>query len=330
MKKYFLLFVTLAYSIVNAQNGFEITGQLKDVSNEAIVSLLYQDQILDSCLIENNQFTLKGKLPLGPNDVLLRVQDDNTTLQAPLFIGNEKVSIQASKEDFPYNIQAKGSLYDGDRLQYMQSIKAKPQETLNDLTLQFIYTHIHTPFGLKLLDLAKENFKKDELRSLLEQVDPSLQQSSAAWSVQQYLQLLDLEPGDSFINFQAFEANQSDFEFSKTFDGKHVLLVFSSLYCHWCTQTLPLLEKLQNQTASALRIVVFYMDDDLDGQGDFSKKSANPWSSVWDPTRTYNSYMNYAIQSTPTFYLFDPKGKLVEKVEGFTPTLDELIQAKIK
>lgn len=330
MKSYFIFFVFFFYSFTQAQGGFELTGQVSQLSNKAVVFLYDQNQLLDSCQVTNKTFVLRGQLPTAPSDVLLRIKDQEVILEAPLFIGNETLTIHASKSDFPYDIQAVGSRYDLDRFHYMQSIKNKPKEALNELTLQFIRTHVHTPFGLKLFDRAKQGFRKVEIEALLKQVDPNAMHTPAIVSIQKHLQTLDLEPGDSFINFQAFEANKNEFELAQAFDGKQLLLVFSSLSCHWCENTLPILEKMHNKLGDRLRIIAFYMDDDAADVAHFDQKATYPWTSVWDPTRVYQAYMQYNIQATPTFYLFTAQGQLLDKIEGFTPTLDALIEAKLK
>lgn len=143
-------------------------------------------------------------------------------------------------------------------------------------------------------------------------------------------QRLDLLKGDDFINFKAFDVNQKEIEFSTAFDGKSVLLVFSSLYCHWCTNSLPLLEQLQQNNKKKLHIVFFYVDDMLDAQADFAQKASYPWTSVWDPTRTFTEYMQYPIQATPTFYLFDAKGKFLTKREGYIENIKQQIEEDIK
>lgn len=329
MKSYFFFLVFLLCNLLQAQEGFEITGQFTQLSKKAKVFIHYQDQVLDSCAVKNQVFSLRGQLPPGPNDVLLRVKDGDLILQAPLYIGNEKLTIHASKDDFPYDIQAIGSSYDTDRYHYMQSIKNKPKDAINELMQQFITTHINTPFGIKLFDMAKKSFKKEEIEVLFNQIKPNLKFTPAVLSIQNYLQTLDLEPGNAFINFNAFDVDKREFEFAKTFNGKPVLLIFSSLYCHWCENTIPLLEKMHKKLGNQLNIVVFYMDDEVDDVVNFSNKAANPWISIWDPTRTFSNYMQYNVYATPTFYLFDTQGRLIDKIEGFTAHIDELIEGKL-
>lgn len=135
-----------------------------------------------------------------------------------------------------------------------------------------------------------------------------------------------LQPGNQFINFKAFDVKQKEFEFSTVFDGKPVLLVFSSLYCHWCIETLPLLEQLQQDKRNSFHLVLFYVDDEEEAHADFAQKASYPWISVWDPTRTFTDYMQYPLQATPTFYLFDATGKFVSKMEGYQQDLKEIIE----
>ena len=136
----------------------------------------------------------------------------------------------------------------------------------------------------------------------------------------------ELQLGDRFINFKAFDVNQNEFEFSSVFDGKPVLLVFSSLYCHWCTETLPLLEQLQQDKDNRFHLILFYVDDEQDAHADFAQKSSYPWISVWDPTRAFTDYMRYPLQATPTFYLFDATGKFMSKREGYQQDLKEFME----
>lgn len=369
MKK--ILTLTLLTCISSyAQNSFEINGRINDIKENAIVYIKTNNSFLDSCYVKNKEYVLTGKLLSEPSDVLLIIKENTQSYEIPLFIGNEKISIDNSLKDLPFNIKTKGSKYDGDRFEYMSKIKEvytaedkllaevenhKLNNTLNDSIyasyfsennpkgiliqlrenyeqeiLRFIKNRPNSHFALRLLNITKEKYNKKELEDLLNQFNKDLQFSYDYTSVKNHLNNYDIEVGDKFIEFEAYNSDNVTVKFSSFFTTDFTLLNFSSMYCHWCEEAKIGLNTIKEKFKTQIQIINFYIDEEPNDVENFLNKKSSNWEIIWDPERKLSKeYMNYKIKTTPTFYLFNKQGYLIKKIEGNTRNFEKIIEETI-
>ena len=292
MKQSLIIFI-LSFLNSSAQQGFEIKGELIDLNEKVSVYIQKNEIILDSVNLKNNQFVLKGKLLTEPDDLLLIIKGQNQIYEAPLYIGNEKISLKSSTNDFPLNIKTYGSKYDGDRFEYMTKItklykqekllldeleKHKINNTLTDsivntyysneiprgkITLvhenfqneitEFIKTKNNSNFALKLLNLSKENFSKKDLEQMLNNFNSNFKYNTDYTLIKNYLNNFDLEENEQYINFEAYNTEGKSVLFSSYFTSDYVLLNFSSMYCHWCEEAKKSLTELKKKLGQVLK-----------------------------------------------------------------------------
>ena len=121
-----------------------------------------------------------------------------------------------------------------------------------------------------------------------------------------------LNIGDSYIDFMAYNQSNKKVNFSDYFKGKYVLLDFTTFYCGFSLESIPVLDQIKTNNRDKLEIVSFYVDKEEIGYKNFLLKHAEDWISLWDKEgRTGGTYTKYKIIGTPTFYLFNPEGKLI-------------------
>lgn len=98
-------------------------------------------------------------------------------------------------------------------------------------------------------------------------------------------------------------------KFSDFFDGKYILLDFSTLFCGFCQQAIPELEKIKKSQYEKLEIVTFYVDESQKGFNGLLDKHGKDWKMIWDKKgRLSDTYAKYKVFGTPTFYLLILKG----------------------
>lgn len=370
MNKFVALLFILFFIPINAQKGFKISGVLEGFDENAIVKIEKQGLIIDSCYLKNKKFQLKGFLEDAPSMVYLYVGMGNEAKHLSFFIGNEDVIINAEKQDFPYDVQPQGSKFDRERYLSDQQEKKltmersrlvknmfllrdekkwndslqntywsrkepygiiiKIDKELKTIRNEFIRSNINSYYGLNMLNWYKTEIPLNEVQELLDKVRPELRNSIYFKTIESHVKYSDLKIEDKFYDFSVVDQNEKAVKFSDYFNGKYILLDFSTLYCSWCLKAIPKLDELKNNNSNKLDVVTFYVDKqrkDFDG---LVKKHSKGSNVVWDQEGKFSeTYAKYKVFATPTFYLFSPDGKLVEKFDGYTDELGEKIQGII-
>ncbi len=368
MKIYTILTLGLMFFglVANAQTDFYVSGELKGFEDNALVKIERENIVLDSCYLKGGKFVLSGSFELAPTPVHLTIDNGNDFVYSTLFIGNERIVIEANIEDFPFDLQTEGSAYDGLRYDFGQLEKdlivqrdehlaemfvLREQGKWNDslqnaywgrsepfgkiraidieldkIREEFVDGNINSYYALYLLGVYKTEYPGSKISNLIEKLDPELKKSAYAKSIESHLINPDLSVGDTYYDFSAYNKNETQVKFSDFFQGKYVLLDFSTVYCGWCLKAIPALEEIKRSHNEMLEIVTFYVDKNPVGYEDLSQKHSDDWGIIWDKEgRLSDSYAKYKVFATPTFYLFDPNGTLVHKFDGYSEDLPEQI-----
>jgi thioredoxin-related protein len=73
------------------------------------------------------------------------------------------------------------------------------------------------------------------------------------------------------------------------------------------------------------------VDEEKNGYSNFLEKSNKPWSVIWDKKGRFGTaYSSYNIDGTPTFFLFDRNGILVQKQNGFDESFFETVKKLVQ
>lgn len=322
MNKFICLSFLLFCIAINAQKGFKISGVLEGFEENALVKVQKQNLTIDSCYLKNKKFEIKGVLEDAPTDLYLWIGEGENAKYVSLFVGNETITINAKKDDFPHDVKSKGSKYDNERFVFSQQTKLlniERGELLNKMFLlrdekkwndslqkaywsrkepygiivqidkkieqiqnEFIKNNINSYYGLSLLDVYKTDFKTDELNNLLKNLKPELAKSIYYKSIQNHIKYPDLKIEEKFYDFAGKDQNQKAVMFSDYFKGKYILLDFSTLYCGWCLKAIPKLDEIKNKNSTNLDVVTFYVDKTAKGYDGLVEKHQKNSNIVWD------------------------------------------------
>jgi thiol-disulfide isomerase/thioredoxin len=113
--------------------------------------------------------------------------------------------------------------------------------------------------------------------------------------------------------FQMLDANDKIVDL-QSFKGKKVFVNIWATWCPPCRAELPSIQKLMASIDTSKTAFVFLsLDDDFAKAKDFVKKKKMPLP-VFYPAQALPSLFN--VQSIPTTFIFDEKGKLIHDVMG--------------
>lgn len=278
-----------------------------------------------------------------------------------MFIGNEKIFLSGDKSTFNHGVKVLGSKYHGlkaefdkrvnplyderdKKLQQMFALRnngkwndslqsaywsetgliTKIDKEISIITEQFIAENINSPFALSQLITNKNDFSKDFIQNQLDRLEPKFMETRYVNVLKTYLASKPLENGASFYNFKADDQNGKSVDFASFFnnDKEFTLLEFYSPHCGWCKKALPEIKDLEKAENEKLQVVTYNVDKSKEDWLKITKSSGITWTTLWNENGRYSdAYTKYRIAGTPTYYLFDKKGKVIKKWIGYDKNL---------
>ncbi|MCH4824628.1 AhpC/TSA family protein [Gramella lutea] len=351
----------------NYQISANITG-LKDGS-KVLISNATNGKVLDSTILTNGKFKSEGSIENPPIQVNIMIQNDEERVSSFIYIGNENIQIEGNKDEFPNDIKITGSKYHqykkdldqrtdslnnlrSNHLQTMFSLRrenkwndslqnaywskeegiiTKIDNQTNQITKNFISENINSDYALSQLIIYKTDFSKDFIEKQIGKLNSEYENSEYSKVLKTYLKNEPLSTGDKFYNFSAENQKGNKVNFSDFFEDKYVLLEFYSPYCSWCLKALPEIKKLSKEKSDQLEIVTVNVDKNKEDWLQKYKSNNITWTSLYDENGRYSDvYTKYRVFATPTYYLFDNNGTVVEKWDGYNDNLTDQIGKRIK
>ncbi len=311
------------------------------------------DQNVDSAILVNGKFTLKGKIS-SVKAFWLYTSTKEALYFTNLLMGADEVSIKADAKDFPWYVKIKGSpsqdvaniliqdtkamwkardsitkilmpLVFGKQSDSIRLITApmskqvaKLDSTREAITDQFIAKYYNSHAGLQQLYYKRAQYKKEQLEKMLQTVDPKFKNGLFGTRLTNYIKVGNtLKKGDEYHDFEAKDLSGKKYTLS-SFKGKYILLDFTETYCGPCILATEDLKKLNDKYADQLQIVTFYVESNQKIVQQGLDRDQPKWPSIWDGKGSDSEIaMKYGINSYPTFVLIDPNGKIVSRFSGF-------------
>ena len=124
--------------------------------------------------------------------------------------------------------------------------------------------------------------------------------------------------GDQFISFD-LETKSGAITQVKQLDEKYRLLAFVSSSCGYSLMSLSELSKLHKKHGKDVEFVTIWDDDEKDTWQNYRNdlKSVIEWTDLWDKTNFASNYFDLFI--SPSFYIVDKNGYIIEIIKGFYP-----------
>lgn len=305
-----------------AQKSFTVSGKLAGFEENALVTISKDNVPMDSCRLQNGRFQVKGKLLESPESLYLIIKEKNDYKRVMLFIGNENITINADKKDFPYDVRVQGSKFTGKSFELNQKIKNlmrerdelvkkmfelqqegkwndslmyafwSKKEPIGKITAidnktdsienQYIEENLNTYYGVSLLETVKARYTKEQLKSFMKRLSPEMNRTRYAQSIRNDLEYDLLKIGDLFYDFEAETSKGKKVKFSDYFHRNKLVLLNFST--PYCGACLLSIPYLEKLKSemSDLEIVTFYVDSGEKGLNTLKKKHSENWEFIWD------------------------------------------------
>ncbi|WP_010249952.1 TlpA family protein disulfide reductase [Myroides injenensis] len=364
-KLLFLGVLQLLSVVVQAQEKLHITGNIEGIDNETKLRLSGEGAAQEFYL-KDGKIDVSMTLQEAPSFVYLYVFKNDGIKRTSFFLGNEEVTLQGSINDFGGNLKAIGSSNDALRYEYFlltkkfkdemnqiyldmkrldeegvltDSIKQQAIEKYNGIEDQmaqkefgFILNNINSDYGRSLLRFTTGNYSIEQFKVLLDAVKPEFIDKKEVQYLKALAESTPLELGDKYYDFKAKDVNGNTVKFSEYFDGKYVMLDFSTFNCGFCQEAAPKTAVIADSLKNQLTYVTFYTESDKkDIVKYYSELKGNKGILL---SQSGNDFLKiiamYRQDITPNYLLFNPEGKLIKRfiaMQGsdFQERIEELI-----
>ena len=350
------------------EKGFTIDVELSGVKDSTLVYLVNDKrENIDSSYVTNGKFNFSGKFDSEPKFLTISAnldfdfdkinKDTKTTdlsISKNILIGNEHLTIKATKENFDITQNAKGSKYNdhynekikiigklnkehsslfwkyqllsGGILEYNDSIKSALINRMDDIKSEtllkrilFIKENTDNYTGMIELGFLKNEFTKDKVLELYNQFPEEIQKSSFSEKVRTFINVDLTEIGDVFTDFTAQDQDGNQIKFSDLRTKKYTLIDFSTLNCGACVQSIPELKEIAETYKDQLQLITFSADRNEKDWRKSVQRDSLSWKSLWDGKGPKSeTIIKNNVTAYPTFILLNEEGKIVDQWSGYS------------
>lgn len=352
MKKLFCSLL-LAIAVLPALAQYRIDAWLTGFPEGTVFYLkdIDADQLLDSAVLKKGRLSFTGGFEDGPRGLWLYHSSPQAFYYCNLFMGNEKLLVQADKKDLPFYAQLSGSPtqaiesilsrqtapYNQSRDNLVQIVmplmmknEQQPRQdslwkiirviddSVEHITQRFISQHINSYAGIRWLNYRKSKMEAVRIQQLLDQLRPEFRDHRYARTVATFLRVgSPLKKGDPYRDFTATDSTGRDHQLS-AYLGKYILLNFSTTYCGPCMLSKDELKNADSTYRENLQVITFNADASRDTWLKGVRRDHPTWPALWDGKGPASeTVMKYGATGYPTFVLLDPQGTVVQSWSGY-------------
>jgi len=359
MKKITFIFLLLATAMISCQdkNAFTVEGLFtentfegKTIYLQKIDSMEAQSFIaIDSCVIKDNKFKLKGipeegaimgflsvglieepeddspisSVILEPGTIKVKFDKNNVTVEGtPKNDEFNKVLVTMNKVGtFFEELQKAGNIndmpVDAEGLD-AQGQASKLQEELQKVNFDFVKANINNKAGQFLFfssfsPTSFAQFSKEQIKEIIEAGDSIVRQMPNIIALEREVSRVVPEVGLPFEDVQLVDMEGSRVVLSKYISGnKCTLIDFWASWCRPCIEEMPNLVKAYNTyKPRGFEIIGISVDDDRSAWHNAVKAYKMNWIQLGDDTKSASAI--YEVNAIPHTILLDKDGIIVAK-----------------
>ncbi len=348
--------------------GYVIQGDVTGFPDSTDVYLInvQTNEKMDSTQLIGGRFQMQGVLAEEPMSVRLIIQTE-PIVGTSLLMGNERITLQGDKSDFPHKVNLSLSKYDiqDEHVRAVAQSWLIEQDSLVKLLTQmpaamqrgeegamllrqirrlsrqhdsmkraYMFAHPDTYPSLIKLSYDMYSYSRDTVQMLFDQMSPELQASSYAKRIRLFLNTEPVTVGKPFLDFEAEDqigkpVRLSDFVGK---DGKYLLLDFTAAWCGPCIMANKEMRQMTETYSDSLRIVSFSMDNNKETWQNALKRDSVCWTSLWNDQQPLDQSISipYRVEGFPTFFLISPQGVVEQQWFGYGPGFFEQKIGRLK
>ncbi len=322
-KIFFLILATSVFFNSYSQSNnsdrkdFKILGSVTEDFNGYLY--LYYNDIVDSALVENQQFTFKGRV-YYPTSATIR-KKSGVQGNLPLYIENTDIQIAVSIDGNDVYIMSiegtKTSKIISSLFSYFEVIQSDPKfaSKIYDRLDTIITENPRNQFsGFILAEIAMDPILNyEQVYSLFNKLDTTVQEHSELTSIKKSMRKLkNIRIGTTLSNIE-LPNTQGNMINTKDLKASVTLIEFWASWCVPCREANPELVKLYNQyNKRGFEIFGVSSDKRKDAWLKAIKDDNLTWVNTFAEGGFENDVMRtLGIQYLPSNFLIDKKGKIL-------------------
>ncbi|MEO8962521.1 MAG: TlpA disulfide reductase family protein [Ginsengibacter sp.] len=307
--------------------GFVISGEIKGFPDSTSVSFFddSKNALEKKAIIENGKFVIKGTLT-EPSVIILVFGEQPPAV--PLFIGNDKIKIEGSKEDLE-NLSITGSETQTQFAEYSKALKPYEQvfapegqkdpayvASVEKISEEFVKNNPSSyvaPIAIIRILQSSENVEKAD--KLFQLVSADVKKSKLAQYLGQQLALAKINPvGGEIADFSQQDTAGRLVKIS-SLRGKYVLIDFWASWCRPCRMENPnVVAAFNKYHQKSFTVLGVSLDQAKPAWLQAIKMDGLAWTQVSDLKGWGNEVAAlFHITSIPQNILIDPQGKIIAK-----------------
>jgi len=191
---------------------------------------------------------------------------------------------------------------------------------LKQVEADFILKYFDTAYAQSLLPYNTAAFDNQQFyKAVYNKMSTEQKQTSIGKQYELASKSQRLTKGDTFIDIDLLDKDLKPIKLGNYFNQtkEYILVDLSSVSCPDSNQAFPITKSYADKNTEKLQIVSVLQSPDSEMYKHFGKLSTENWLLAYaENFMNSNTYIQYQENATPTFLLFDNKGKLIDRWVG--------------
>lgn len=365
MKHFILLLTLVSTSILGWAQQLQVNLDLTGFASDTPVYLFGNQGAIAQTYLKNNQAQLVAKVSSEPSFYNIIIADNGQYYQTPLFVADEQVTITGNLTDFPNALKVSGSQHhiyqtqinqinkewldknEALNREYAQLVQAEPtpenEKRIQEIsTLQkeyfghiraneqaFILKHFDTAFAQAIVSFHLSYGDKAFCQKVYDKLSKKEKTTELGRKFKLVAESPEMKKGSPFIDATYQDLSGATHQMRELFPSQtpYVLIEFSSVGCGNSKACINPSRKAVAQTNGRVTLYSLWEANKIEDVAPF-KEITDPhthYGFIQASSLTNDLWLQYGVSSTPSFFLFDKNGILIDRWSG---TIEH--QAKIK
>lgn len=348
LKINFILIIIGLISCTNQNKGYQINGEIDNAPEGAKIYFVndHSGMTEDSAVIINDSFSFRGKTPypqrysfvykfaLEKFDHFVWVENCEISIKGE-WNQLKSVSIQGGQEqDISLGMDEAISFFQPEFNQLLKENKSdsipllinKLSKTLADYALKNSNSYV----GIEQLYRVRKDLDRETMGTVIKNMTPDIRNSPYGKSLILHYNSPILNEGDMYQDFTASTLAGGSIKISELLEGgKPILIIFGGLGCmqeHGRSSLKQFVKEYGNYIEVLAFVFARNRDEWInDTKFDLGIPLLSDMKGDHSPIK-----IKYAVQATPTTYLFDKNGTIVMKSLGYGESVNNMAKKLIE